>query len=497
MVRLLLLLASLGACLDDRYRCASDAECDVEGGRCETDGFCTKFDPTCDTSRRYQHAGELGETCFDDRAVPANVCAGGQAPAKPEGCLASVCARLGTCCEIAWTDACAQLAQQECDVVCDTRIAITATKAMVTELWDVRWLGDAYEIVPVLDLSAPLQWVAPAPGATEPRLSGIAGSLLIVGDSSFEIDPARDYEVITTIPFDRDRRDTIVASSNLANADHVLEILKPETETSRSVMTSASIGLTWGDVDRDAFPDAIARSNGQYLYYASVDTADHVRTLEAQITSAVTGGATPGAPAIRQLDWLDLDADARLDLAVFGSEIRVHRNPNGLRDAPENVIDCDPPDIGRTCSADPEPNLEAAAFAGAALPDRDRASLVFGLFPSRKLFRASLDGDALAIEPLAFPGDDCACVPKCDAMTCPGPECTCTYNCDACPPIIALIVRDLDGDHALDVIAIDARLAIFNALASENYAFGAPVQIPTALPNNLAVITTSVTGAVR
>ena len=131
---LLLLLAS--GCFADRYRCTSDVQCDVgDGGRCETDGYCSARDITCATERRYgTHAGERAGQCVDDRVTPINACAGGQPPARPEGCFATVCERLPACCEVAWLDACAQLAQQECEVDCDVRIAITATRGMVTEL---------------------------------------------------------------------------------------------------------------------------------------------------------------------------------------------------------------------------------------------------------------------------------------------------------------------------------------------------------------------------
>jgi len=498
MVKLLIACALLGGCYEDRYTCTRDSQCDVEGGRCELDGLCTGFDAGCPTNRRYQHAGELSGRCFDDRVALANPCAGGQPAALPEGCIANVCERLPACCEVAWLDACAQLAQQECDQTCDTRIAIAGTRQGVTELWDVRWLGDRFDIAPVTALTSPLQWVGPAPGETEPRLAGVRDTRLVVGaDLAFDIDPARSYQGVASAPFARDGRDTIAVTSNLANADHLLEIFEPALDEHRTFAVPGSLNLTWGEIDhRDGFVDAVVRAGGSYSYLLNLDGDDHLRQLPAKATSSMAGGGTPGAPTVRQLDWLDLDGDGLLDFAAFGAEIRVHHDPAGLRDAAEHQIDCDPPDAARSCSTDPEPNLEEASFGGAALPDPDRPSLVFSLFPGRKLFRAALAGDALAIEPLAFPGDSCTCTSRCDNQTCPGPDCTCTYDCDACVPIVAVVARDLDGDRRLDLIAIDARLALYTALAP-GFAWSAPTQIPTTFTGNLAQIATSLTGAPR
>ena len=54
--------------------------------------------------------------------------------------------------------------------------------------------------------------------------------------------------------------------------------------------------------------------------------------------------------------------------------------------------------------------------------------------------------------------------------------------------------RDLDGDRQLDLIAIDARLNVFFALAP-GFAWSGPTPIPTALAGNRGQILTSVTGA--
>ena len=218
MVRALVLLAALAGCYEDRYRCTSDLQCNIgDGGRCEVDGFCTKYDESCDSGRRYQHADQHGDDCFEDAIVPLNACAGGQTPAREQGCFADVCKRVPACCEMAWTDACVQLAQELCtDFTCDTRIAITATRGTLTELWDLRWNG-TWKITKRSEYAQPLQWVAPSPGDTQPRLAGTTGNnALVIGELRFPTEPGRLYTSITSINFDRDRRDTIVLGRRTA-----------------------------------------------------------------------------------------------------------------------------------------------------------------------------------------------------------------------------------------------------------------------------------------
>jgi hypothetical protein len=481
-------------CYADRYRCTQDSQCNLgEGGRCEVDGLCTEHDTRCPTLRRYsEHAGELTDACFDDRVAPMNACAGGQPPAPPEGCFAEVCARLPACCEVAWLDACAQVAQQtaSCNLHCDTRIAITATRATMTESWDARLAGDQWTIAQRTDLTA-LAWVAPAPGASEPRLAGATASELVIGDTHVAVPAGRTYESITSIGFDRDRRDTIAATYN--DGRNRLEIWKLDTQTVRDQAVPGTAALTWGEADRDSYPDAIVKTGSQQfnlLYNVEDDTFHH--TLLNQSVGAIAGGATPGAPAVRSFDWLDLNGDGKLDLAVFGAEVRMHTNALGIGDAAARQIDCDPPSAGRPCSTDPnEPNLEAASFAGAGVPQLDAPSLVIAMFPGRQVFRVKPDGTVI---PLNFPGDTCSCAQTCTGG-CPGPDCTCTYNCNACVPVLGFVARDVDGDHALDLIAIDARLQLYLATAARDFAWSSPTAIPTAFPNTVLSIDLSVTGA--
>ncbi|HEX5059949.1 MAG TPA: hypothetical protein VFV99_11350 [Kofleriaceae bacterium] len=496
MVKLALLvaIALASGCFDDRYHCTSDMQCNLgEGGRCEVDGNCTVHDTRCPTLRRYAaHSGELTDQCFDDSVAPVNPCAGGQPPAKAEGCFADVCDRLPACCAVGWFDACAQVAQEtaSCNLRCDTRIAITATRSTTTEQWDARWNGDQWSFTARDDLAA-LQWVAPAPGDSEPRLCGATAEELVIGDTHIPVPPGRSYGSITSIGFDRDRRDTIAATYN--DGRNRLELWKLDKLTVHEQGVPGTGGLTWGEADRDSYPDAIVKVGGSqfgFLYNVEDDTFQH--SLLNQTAGSMAGGATPGAPQVRSFDWLDINDDNKLDLAIFGAEVRMHTNQLGLGDPAARQFDCDPPTAARECSMDTnEPNLEASSFAGAGLPVAGDASIVFSLFPGRQVYRAKPDG---SVAPFKFPGDTCSCVKTCTGG-CPGPSCTCTYNCNACVPVLAFVARDVDGDHALDLIAIDAKLQIFVAKAANGYQWGGATSIPTAFPNTFFSVDVSVTGA--
>jgi hypothetical protein len=208
------------------------------------------------------------------------------------------------------------------------------------------------------------------------------------------------------------------------------------------------------------------------------------------IRANVTGGNTPGGPPLRSIEAVDFDGDHQLDVVAFGTSIRIHTAP-----APTNVaqldLDCDPPSLEKTCT-DPqnEPDLERTTFGGTSLP----AALIVTVYPGRKLYRIVPNGDAVTVSRVPFPGDSCACTAKCNMTTCPGPDCTCTYDCSTCTPILALTARDLNGDHALDLVAIDARLQIYNAFAP-TYGFTAATPVVTPLPPNFTSVDLSVTGA--
>lgn len=494
MVKLLACAALLAAaCYEDRYRCTTDEQCDLgQGGRCENDGYCTAYDVTCPTERRYtEHSELLTGVCFDGRVAPANPCAGGQTAADPsDACAASVCEALPMCCSVAWTDACAQVAQERCDVRCDTRIALTATRNANSERWALAWDGTAWS-ARLEDGVALHAWIAPAPGATEPRYATAAPGLLTVGDVTVDVPVDRVYQAITSADVDRDLRDTVVATYQLVGPPivHGFDIIKLDDGATRATTAfRASQLLSWGDLDRDAFPDGVVRSGTQYYYLDNVAGEDYLRRFTDLVVSNVSGGTTPSAQSLRSFDWLDLDRDTTLDLVVFGTSVRIHARRDAIADVPQFDLDCDPPDPARGCMGRPEPDFEAVSFAGAALPARDAPAILIATFPHRRLYVATHAFDMITVRRLAFPDDNCMCTYN---------MMTGNWDCAACVPIQALVTRDLDGDHRLDIIAIDSRLRIYHALAANNYEFDRdPVStLPTLINLNWLNVWTSVTGA--
>jgi hypothetical protein len=494
------LVLAFAGCFEDRYRCTTDAQCDLgEAGRCEADGYCTSYDPACATQFRYEtHASELTDVCYEDNVLVPNPCAGGQGPSTTDGCFAAVCSRLPACCEVGWFDACAQIAQEECDVSCDTRIAITATRNTTIELWDIRWTGSQWMIAQNTALGAPLSWVAPSPGSAEPRLAGTTSTSVVVGNTMIPVPMGRTYQSISSVSFDRHQLDTIAAGYLDSQGQNALDLVQLDDGSVRSALLS-HVHLAWGDSNRDGFPDAVATggAGNMYTLLQNIEEGAGARTLLNQTTSNLTGGATPGAPPVRSIDWLDFNGDGALDLAVFGMSVRIHTTAEGIRDIPDYELDCSPPSTGRECQADPEPDLEQTAFVGAGLPSRSGASVVFAQYPDRKLWRASIQAGALAVKPLAFPNDTCRCIETCDNATCPGANCTCSYDCSSCASVLALVSRDLDGDHELDLVAIDARLRIYSALAANDFAWSTATAIPTTTIGTFTSVNVSVSGAPR
>jgi hypothetical protein len=478
---LCLLLLSSG-CFDDRYKCKVDDDCTGEGGRCELDQFCTVpvSSADCDSGRRYQHAGENGSKCFEDTQALANPCAGGQAPAREDGCFADVCERAPSCCKVAWTDTCVQLAQERCpDLRCDTRIAITATRGANNELWEANWDGATWQVRKHTDLLPPFQWVGPSPfdAQGEPRLAGYTGTrAMVVGPMWIPTPADRTPTSITSINFDRDRRDTIVIGSVLDGngTDHRLDVVKPADDTARSFKVSASGTVVWGDLDRDTFVDAITRTANSAQYQFAVNRPDANQRRELATTTMINpgGGQTDNAPPVRSFEWMDVDGDTKLDLVMFGSEIRVHLDKQALVETPEVRADCEPPNTALTCAADMEPNFEAQSFCGTTRPTNAANELVISSFPGRKLYRAVYSGGILMTERVPFPGDSCEC-PRNDCTP------TCVWNCTMCIPIAAIVARDLDGDHQLDIIAIDAKLNLYHALAPSFSTWVGPVTMTT------------------
>ncbi len=438
----------------DSYRCDSDLDCNTgAAGRCEVSKRCTVYDPSCDTERRYTaHSEELSDLCFDDRVVPLNACASGQPPALPTECFADVCDALPTCCQTGWTDACVLEAQLRCpDLQCQTHLALTASKGGVTELWDVQWGPIGWTAASPPMRQQLLVWVPPAPGTVTPRLASLygGGTGVVVGEQLFEV-TARPYQDLAAVDFDRDGRATLTLSSGDATHPFTVEVIKLDDDTRREVATPATQRMVWADYDHDAFPDLFAFAGGGYYLIRNYGPEGAPRSLAAISTSSVPNGAannTPMTAAVHGIELGDLDRDHLLDLVVSGNTIRAHMTGNQvaplINDQSPVSIDCDPPAAPGVCT------VTSTALTSTMVPSLAGTELFVGLFPDRVLYRggvsASPPGATLGL--IAIP------------QPCPG-----------CPGFIGMFARDLDGDHRIDVIAIDTDLGFVTLLARDNYA---------------------------
>lgn len=487
--------AALGACIDPDYHCTTSQDCDVgEAGRCEIDQRCTAYDPVCASHRRYSdHSGPASNTCFDDSITPINLCAAGQPPARREGCAATVCKALSSCCDTGWSEACVQQAQLSCsDLVCDTRIAITASDSKGNpELWSVTWNGAHWTMAPDARKGV-LAWLAPAPGEIQPRLAFAGASPtsmteLVLDGGSFSV-PAGTYLEASSVDFDRDGRPTAVLGYTDMNGNPRLAIVKLDDGSWR-MLGAFAVRLSWGDLDYDAFPDgmatATAPTSGNYRLLSNAEATDRSRTIGAVVETSMGSNPTTGSPAVRGFGWVDVNRDHLLDVIAYGSEINIHVGQRvGLPDTPQIRIDCDPPALSSTCngSGGSASTQTAQSFAGTAVPEAAGVALVIATFPANPVMEPpSLHRAEIASSPLAVSQLSAYTFPSCGAAP--------------CPPILAVVARDLDGDHQLDVIAIDSELQVYTALGGQLQLTRA-IKLPTALPEVFDV-RTSVTGVPR
>ena len=498
MVRVALAAALLAACVDDHYACSSDADCNVGvAGRCELDHQCTAFDATCPLARRYTaHSGADSGKCFSDAIVPLDPCASGQPPAPAattDACAAAVCAAVPSCCATGWADACVQAAQVVCDVQCDTRIAVTAEEnlaplngASAFALLDLR-LGAGMPSYTRVDTAADprkvfLDWLAPARGGSEPRLAGLDGARanVIITDgtttSMFPVNAQTGYDSLASVDFDRDGHDKAVFASYSANNGYPANVLDLETGDERDLPVSSQLPLTtFGDWDADPFPDAATATSGggqTYQLLHNVDTDDHTRGFDIAWATGATAATMNNAP-LQAFAYADLDSDGVMDLIEFGAEVRIHYgNDSRPPNSPRVQIDCDPLALNppMTCVGSDVEVIGTPVFTSAGSE-----------------LAISIDNGTRSIYPVTFTGKTAVLHPATTTMSCTGTG--------GCPPLRVIVARDIDGDHALDLIAIDAALTVYVRLAT-----GTTMTInpPTGLPAaSFKVVRASVTGAVK
>ncbi|MFT3698132.1 MAG: VCBS repeat-containing protein [Kofleriaceae bacterium] len=484
MRRLAVAIAMLASCVHDSYRCETDSDCTgVEAGRCEADGRCTKYDQSCAlTQRSYVHADAQTGTCFMGQTTLANMCAPGQPPAVPTGCAKQVCDALPSCCTTGWAEACVIEAQRCDNVTCDTRVAITASRgsaefAIYDADFDPQTLQWSFTAHPELVNYA--AFLAPVPGGTAPRLAGFtaANTLAIDDGTSVALDPTREYHDIASVDLDRDLRDTLVL--DWQNADLHLQqftVFKLDGNyEQRDIDTGNSSRMEWGAIDDgDGFPDVVASNADSYKVLHNTADSSGTRTLTTQTTDSFEGSNTGGAGgATHEFEWADVDGDGHEDMIAFGNQIRVTNAGSG---SATTVIDCNAPMVNPTCA------LESAAFNGAVLPGSPPRIIEapFTSPPStRELWSITVNGDG-TISSVDLPILDPACGSACSFE--------------------AVIVRDFDGDHLPDILAIDTQLTFAMALSTKDATlktFSQMKPLPVPVPQPYNVIRTSVSGTQR
>jgi hypothetical protein len=372
-------------------------------------------------------------------------------------------------------------AELRCDVRCDTRIAITATRGAKTELWDLRNDGVSWSARLRTDRTTLLAYLGPQPGATDPRLVGLLSpTALAIGDAGDVMVPlsaSRDYHDASSLDFDRDERDTAVLSATEVGnaANQFIEVLKLGDGSVREIPTVASTRVSWGDIDHDPYPDGVGSTGARYTWLTNVDGDDHLRSIDDSVSSGFAGGptvGTPTPPATRSFDWADLDGDHVLDLVGFGNSLRVHLGSDRLDDVPIVNIDCDPPKYPTgTC------DTTQASFAGVVLPGD---AVIASTAPTQAIYRVKvMKGPQIAVSftSIGLTGPD----------VCPAASCT---------PILAVVARDLDGDHGLDVVAIDAQLHLFVGYSRDGLTTLAETT-PITTATTFTAVRTSVSAAPR
>ncbi|HET9989848.1 MAG TPA: VCBS repeat-containing protein [Kofleriaceae bacterium] len=456
----MLLCLALAACVRDHYECVHDTDCNLgEGGRCEADTHrCTQYDPACPVSQRSYsaHSADLSGACFAGYVTPLDYCAAGQPPAPAEGCAATVCSALPACCITGWSEACVVEAQRSCpEVTCDTRIALIAQRgARPPEMWDLRYDGTKWAAKLHDEFVTMVAYLTPQPGGDEPRFAGFANAGEVVIENStgrqvLEVDPTRDYHDMVSLDFDRDLRDTLLFDYQDAAARVLgVEVVKLDlVDTPRDLDLNVSARMSFGATSDehgllDGYPDGVITQGSTYKVMLNGPANDRrFRELDEDVQATFDASNTPGAVGpVRSVSWADIDGDGTLDVVGFGNSIRVHTGALGAE--PFVDLDCDPPSTTHAC--DPT----NTAFNGAILPTATGARILAAPFDyptqTRKLYAIDVHPDhTIAYEQLPLSPEPCT---------------TCT--------ILAVIVRDLDGDHQPDIVTIDTNLTLDVALSS-------------------------------
>lgn len=473
--------ALVTGCLADDYLCTTDADCNLgTAGRCELDGRCTVYDPSCEsTERRYaDHAGPRADVCYDDRTPLANLCAPDQPPSRGDDqCTASVCTTLPACCTTAWSEACVQLATADaaCALDCEPWLAVSPGTGAFgnkdqNDSWTLRWNRATNQWMAHRESAGSLFWLAPSGTTSAPRLAVIPQSFpsTVVIDGVFvQLPFDHELHAVSSVAFDRDGRDTIAAGyfkDGAPNSDTNDVVLLKGATTRELGALAATAALVWGDANHDGFPDAAGGFNSSYAVVTNVDDkATHVRAAASDARSLSGNSST--APGVRYVGWSDFNGDQLLDLVVIGNELRIApgSQPGGVELEPGKLLarlDCDPPMVGG-CAGNV--GLKTT-YTGVAIAAPSGGELVFAVHNQEADTQAVYRLRGTTVTPIAFPACGTPCV-----------------------PILAIAAADLDSNRTLDVIAVDAKLVLY---ASMN---GGPFAAMSSQP--IAIAATTYTAA--
>ena len=495
----LVALAVIG-CVEENYRCENDADCNLGAdGVCEVEKRCTIRSVNCTTGREYGPLqGALSGTCYDERRDPLNPCAEGQPPARGENtCTAAVCDALPACCRSGWSEACVKQAQLRCttppdEVVCDTRIAITALRGgmVAPEVWTATLVPPGSWTAPVSYQAASLSWFAPARDTTAPRLGIFSEGMvappvnatLTIAGNTHDL-AARVYYLGQSVDFARNAHDVLVLGSQGGGSFY--ELFDLDTLERTEYMKPFTQRTVVGEVNRDMYPDiASLNNNGAYLTTLNEATGDDTsRQLGTTGGDQIAGQDTTSIDESgRSIEFADLDNNRALDMIVSGKQMRAHMPPNDNEALNASVhtinIDCLPP-LSPATSCVPAQQA-TASWVATAKPGIDRTTLIAAPWtnltngvPERSIFEIEVTAGGITTRPPLQIG---ACLTSCDKRW------------------VAIATRDLDGDHVMDILAVDE---ILNVYTSSSRAGGTleltlPISHPSTSVSNVQL---TITGA--
>lgn len=464
MVRAIIALALFAGCVEEDYRCAKDTDCNLGAdGACEVDKRCTIRSATCDTGREYAPLqGTISGTCYDERRDPLNPCAEGQPPARGEStCMAAVCDAMPACCRSGWTSACVQQAQLRCEeLVCDTRIAITAVRGMTTELWTATYTPfttPPWSLPERYEPASSLSWFAPRRDETEPRLGVFSqgsfeppiNATLTIGSDVYELD-ARSYFQAQSIDFSRDAHDVLLLASS-GGGKAIYETFDLDTRERHAFEKQYTVRTVVGEINRDGFPDIASCNNGGG--YAAVLNEDPVAGTDFRILGTSSGDVINGQPTPtmniegRSIEFSDADNNRALDMIVAGRQVRLHMPPGEgdvLNASSLTVsIDCDPPQS--PAGSCPGAEQAAVSWVATARPGIAKTTVIAAPWPGRVIYELEVDRTGILSQSFVPMG---GCGAVCDKKW------------------VAVATRDLDGDHIMDLIAVDENINIYTSRSS-------------------------------